>query len=255
MEIKTQETLFKYLKENLKENSDPNIFFKSLTNKIFNVNIELVFSPLKQVDSLYFILIAIINLEADKRQKIVKKYDGNDLLNILMIDLLSPELEYDLKLLAMSLISLKIVYVLYFSNIPEITFPGKTDFTLGNFSKLTDLLKIKLNEPSKKFADLLISKGFIPEKTLKHLNSCLNLDGGYGSNPGRESHCGYIYAALCSYKLLIQFIDSKTIQESINLPRLLSFYKLLDAGPGIRGRINKEPDLCYNFWVFRHYKY
>lgn len=233
--IFNEKKLKKYLKSNLKDsNNELILFFKCITNNILKINNKLNFpNSIKSNILIYFLLISIINLPKEERIIIMQKYNKdilfNSLISIFKYKENNSEIingEFDIKLLASTLISLKILYFLYFSN------------------------SLNINEPfSNSFKYKMIENGFIPLNILEYLNSCFNLDGGYGSNPGNESHCGYIYAAICSYKILIDFFNIKIIQSCINKKQLIKFYKSLNANLGIKGRKNKQPDLCYNFWV------
>lgn len=82
------------------------------------------------------------------------------------------------------------------------------------------------------------------ESAVDFIMSCNNeIDGGFGSRPGSESHSGLIYCALGSLSILgrLDLVDAD----------LLGWWlaeRQLPSG-GLNGRPEKLPDLCYSWWV------
>ncbi len=60
---------------------------------------------------------------------------------------------------------------------------------------------------------------------------------------GQETHSGAIYTAVVSLKLLGR------LELVSNLDDLQNFLVFRQSNSGINGRINKDPDSCYSFWV------
>ncbi|VVC33164.1 Terpenoid cyclases/protein prenyltransferase alpha-alpha toroid,PFTB repeat [Cinara cedri] len=81
---------------------------------------------------------------------------------------------------------------------------------------------------------------------IQFISKCLNYDGAFGQNPGAESHGGSTYCAIASLSLL----------ESLSLVLDKRKLKVLERwvvnrqfNGGFQGRINKDPDTCYSFWL------
>lgn len=86
--------------------------------------------------------------------------------------------------------------------------------------------------------------GFQTEKTLKHLLSCINYDGGAGQLVGSESHAAQVFCVVSALRSLgcLEMIDRmKTVDFLI--------YRQVENG-GLNGRVNKKEDVCYSFWAF-----
>lgn len=69
------------------------------------------------------------------------------------------------------------------------------------------------------------------------------IDGGFGATEGDESHAGFVFCALASLSLLNKPLPRNMID---------SIYGYLNRcwnGSGLRGRLGKEPDVCYAWWV------
>merc|ERR1711953_269883 len=80
--------------------------------------------------------------------------------------------------------------------------------------------------------------------TINYLVSCQNWDGGFGPNPGAESHGGYTFTSLAALTILNGLGD---IRDSDSLIRWLCNRQMTVEG-GFSGRANKLVDSCYNFW-------
>ncbi|KAK9475510.1 terpenoid cyclases/Protein prenyltransferase [Dipodascopsis tothii] len=92
---------------------------------------------------------------------------------------------------------------------------------------------------------------------------CINYDGGIGQEPGTESHGGLTYCGL-STLMLLNRIDNLTLEQKRRLTRWLVSRQIkgstedqtevFDLGSsglaaGFNGRVNKDPDTCYSFWI------
>ena len=81
------------------------------------------------------------------------------------------------------------------------------------------------------------------------IKSCYNpLDGGFGLCPGQESHGGATYTAVAALRLLGTFDQVLDEKQVTRLVRFCVSRQVSGAG-GFCGRINKDADTCYAFWV------
>lgn len=86
--------------------------------------------------------------------------------------------------------------------------------------------------------------GIDKEAAVRYVQACHAWDGGLALSPGLESHGGSTFTGLASLIMMDKlssmpegFVDSVTqwcIMRQVN---------------GYQGRINKDPDSCYCFWV------
>lgn len=82
------------------------------------------------------------------------------------------------------------------------------------------------------------------EAAVDWIMKCSNeIDGGFGSRPGSESHSGLIYCALGSLSLLgrLDLVDADSLGWWLSERQCPS--------GGMNGRPEKLPDLCYSWWV------
>jgi len=81
------------------------------------------------------------------------------------------------------------------------------------------------------------------EKAVLHICSCRNFDGGFGSNPGAESHAGQVFVCVAALAILDRMEEIDT--------QMLAWWlaeRQLPNG-GLNGRPEKLEDVCYSFWV------
>lgn len=78
----------------------------------------------------------------------------------------------------------------------------------------------------------------------KYVLSCARYDGGFGPNPGIESHGGYVHTAVGIMKIL-GLLDQLDLNSLI---RWISMRQMEFSG-GFNGRTNKLVDSCYSWWV------
>ncbi|XP_050210887.1 geranylgeranyl transferase type-1 subunit beta [Mercurialis annua] len=96
--------------------------------------------------------------------------------------------------------------------------------------------------------------GMDKEKAKEYILKCQSYDGGFGMNPGSESHGGGTFCAVASLRLM-GFIEDDILSKSgassiIDLPLLLEWcLKRQATDGGFQGRPNKPTDTCYAFWV------
>lgn len=81
---------------------------------------------------------------------------------------------------------------------------------------------------------------------VKFISKCLNYDGGFGQNPGTESHGGSTYCAIASLSML----NSLGIVLDKHKSRVVERWAInRQIKGGFQGRPNKDPDTCYSFWL------
>lgn len=81
------------------------------------------------------------------------------------------------------------------------------------------------------------------KKTVEFVMSCNNqIDGGFGSKPGSESHSAYVYCCVGT----LAIANSLHLIDKDQLGWWLS-QRQLPSG-GLNGRPEKLPDLCYSWW-------
>lgn len=87
------------------------------------------------------------------------------------------------------------------------------------------------------------------DKAVQFVASCRNeMDGGFGSKPGSESHSAYVYCCVGSLALT----DRLDLVDIDQLAQWLS-QRQLPSG-GLNGRPEKLPDLCYSWWCLSSLK-
>lgn len=79
---------------------------------------------------------------------------------------------------------------------------------------------------------------------VNYIASCQNLDGGFGSMMGAESHAGQVFCC----------VGALSIAKSLHVirhPDLLGWWlaeRQCDSG-GLNGRPEKQADVCYSWWI------
>ncbi|KAH6691565.1 terpenoid cyclases/protein prenyltransferase alpha-alpha toroid [Plectosphaerella plurivora] len=81
------------------------------------------------------------------------------------------------------------------------------------------------------------------DKAVSYVEACANFDGGYGVNPGAESHSGQIFTCVAALAIAGR-LDLVNVEK---LGRWLSERQI--AGGGLNGRPEKKEDVCYSWWV------
>ena len=81
------------------------------------------------------------------------------------------------------------------------------------------------------------------DKAVRHIQSCANFDGGYGTSPGAESHAGQIFTCLAA----LSIANRLDVVDSDKLGAWLSERQLKNGG--LNGRPEKKEDVCYSWWV------
>jgi prenyltransferase beta subunit len=81
------------------------------------------------------------------------------------------------------------------------------------------------------------------DKAVRHVHSCANFDGGYGTSPGAESHSGQVFTCLGA----LTIADRLDLVDQDKLGAWLSERQLKNGG--LNGRPEKKEDVCYSWWV------
>lgn len=80
-------------------------------------------------------------------------------------------------------------------------------------------------------------------KAVDYIHSCKNFDGGYGLQPGAESHSGQIYTCVGALSIVKRL-------DLVDIPRLATWLsERQTSSGGLNGRPEKLPDVCYSWWV------
>lgn len=82
------------------------------------------------------------------------------------------------------------------------------------------------------------------DRAVRYIASCQNMDGGFGSMKGAESHAGQVFCC----------VGALSIANSLDMirhPNLLGWWlaeRQCDSG-GLNGRPEKQADVCYSWWI------
>jgi geranylgeranyl transferase type-2 subunit beta len=82
------------------------------------------------------------------------------------------------------------------------------------------------------------------DKAAEYIASCQNFDGGFGCQPGAESHAGQIFCCVGALSIA-QRLDVLKDKD------LLCWWlceRQCDSG-GLNGRPEKQADVCYSWWI------
>jgi geranylgeranyl transferase type-2 subunit beta len=82
-------------------------------------------------------------------------------------------------------------------------------------------------------------------QAVSHIQQCANFDGGFGANPGAESHATQVFTCLGALSIAgrLDLID----RDRDRLGGWLSERQLPNGG--LNGRPEKLEDVCYSWWV------
>ena len=80
-------------------------------------------------------------------------------------------------------------------------------------------------------------------KALTHVQACANLDGGYGVEPGAESHAGQVFTCIGALAVAgrLDLVDRDRVGAWLSERQL--------PNGGLNGRPEKLEDVCYSWWV------
>ncbi|KAJ1719003.1 Rab geranylgeranyltransferase [Coemansia erecta] len=86
------------------------------------------------------------------------------------------------------------------------------------------------------------------DKVVEYVKRSMNYDGGFGSQPGGESHSGQIFTGLAA----LAIAGRLDIVDRERLSRWLAERQLKSGG--LNGRPQKLEDVCYSWWVLSSLK-
>ena len=80
-------------------------------------------------------------------------------------------------------------------------------------------------------------------RAVSYVRSCANFDGGYGVEPGAESHAGQIFTCVGALAIAgrLDLVDRDRLGGWLS-------ERQLENG-GLNGRPEKLEDVCYSWWV------
>ena len=81
------------------------------------------------------------------------------------------------------------------------------------------------------------------KKAVDHVQACSNFDGGYGIEPGAESHSGQIFTCVGA----LSIANRLDLVDRDKVGAWLSERQVGDGG--LNGRPEKLEDVCYSWWV------
>ena len=81
------------------------------------------------------------------------------------------------------------------------------------------------------------------EKAVRYIQSCANFDGGYGTDPGAESHAGQVFTCVGALAIAgrLDLVDGDKTGGWLSERQL--------QNGGLNGRPEKLEDVCYSWWV------
>ncbi|KAJ1661074.1 geranylgeranyl transferase type-1 subunit beta [Dispira simplex] len=85
--------------------------------------------------------------------------------------------------------------------------------------------------------------GVDQNRAVSYIQRCQGYDGGIGLGPGQESHGGTTYCGVASLKLMDR-LDNGLLNKAAT-----TRWCVHRQQQGFHGRINKDDDTCYSFWV------
>ncbi|KAI5291463.1 hypothetical protein KEM52_000164 [Ascosphaera acerosa] len=85
------------------------------------------------------------------------------------------------------------------------------------------------------------------DAAVSYIERCQNLDGGFGSHPGAESHAGQVLTCVAALALAGRLQRAAASPRGARLAAWLSERQLPNGG--LNGRPEKLEDVCYSWWV------
>ncbi|KAJ2759654.1 geranylgeranyl transferase type-1 subunit beta [Coemansia sp. BCRC 34490] len=79
----------------------------------------------------------------------------------------------------------------------------------------------------------------------RYIGGCINFDGGMTQAPLHESHGGHLYCCVASLSLMGTLHKVVAVGDRSRMLR----WAMLHQNGGYQGRTNKDPDVCYSFWI------
>ncbi|CRG97712.1 geranylgeranyltransferase type2 beta subunit, putative [Plasmodium gallinaceum] len=88
------------------------------------------------------------------------------------------------------------------------------------------------------------------DKCVNWIINCFNIDGGFSNYPGSESHAGTTFCAINSLNFLKDENNKSYFSyNSISKKKLIRWLCDRYENYGINGRVGKDHDVCYAWWV------
>ncbi|KAK0659265.1 Geranylgeranyl transferase type-2 subunit beta 1 [Lasiodiplodia hormozganensis] len=81
------------------------------------------------------------------------------------------------------------------------------------------------------------------DKAVEHIHACANLDGGFGTSPGAESHSGQVFTCVGALAIAgrLDLVDRDKLGGWLS--------ERQRPNGGLNGRPEKLEDVCYSWWV------
>ncbi len=79
------------------------------------------------------------------------------------------------------------------------------------------------------------------DSAVQYIYQCRNLDGGYGSCVGAESHAAQVFCCVGALAMVGRVQDDSTLAWWLS-------ERQVDSG-GLNGRPEKQADVCYSWWI------
>ncbi|PSK55145.1 hypothetical protein B9Z65_2534 [Elsinoe australis] len=81
------------------------------------------------------------------------------------------------------------------------------------------------------------------ERAVQYIKSCENIDGGFGTTPGAESHSGQVFTCVGALAIAgrLDLIDADRLGGWLSERQV--------PNGGLNGRPEKLEDVCYSWWV------
>ncbi|OMP81345.1 putative geranylgeranyl transferase type-2 subunit beta [Diplodia seriata] len=81
------------------------------------------------------------------------------------------------------------------------------------------------------------------DKAVEHIQACANLDGGFGTSPGAESHSGQVFTCVGALAIAgrLDLVDRDRLGGWLS--------ERQRPNGGLNGRPEKLEDACYSWWV------
>jgi geranylgeranyl transferase type-2 subunit beta len=116
-----------------------------------------------------------------------------------------------------------------------------TRFTYCAFQSLALLGALPVNQES--LADAVVN---VPH-AIDYIMLCRNLDGGFGSCQGAESHAGQVFCCVGALAI-VGGLDRLKMPAAVDVLPWWLAERQVDSG-GLNGRPEKQADVCYSWWI------
>lgn len=86
----------------------------------------------------------------------------------------------------------------------------------------------------------------VVDPAVSYIVKCYNFDGGFGLNPGAESHAAQVFTCIATLAIVGK-LDALSDSQLEDVAIWLSERQVPEGG--LNGRPSKLPDVCYSWWV------